>query len=68
MKHFVYKHKTFSKGIKINKNSKFLKLLEKRIREAELCVSHKLNTVYLGKRLYRRGKNRCLRCGALLCL
>ena len=52
--------------VPINKNSALVKVLDKVIKEAKECFVHKLNYVYYNYRLYRRGKNRCTRCGVKL--
>jgi len=67
----LYKHKSYWRSIdvddhkKLHKETSLVKLLSKKIEEAEQCLVHKLHYALEdgGYRRYRRGKNRCLRCG-----
>ena len=58
------KHKQYSATITI-KSTKRIAALEKRINEAQECLSHDLNYQLFSDRYrrYRRGLGRCPRCG-----
>ena len=66
-----WRHKLYSKSIKIKrtpKSYKIIKALSNACSAAQICMRHKFEyALYeLSYRLYRRGKNRCLRCGVIL--
>ena len=52
----------------INANEYIANLIEKKRKESLECIEHVMydRTFLRGYRLYRRGKNRCLRCGLKL--
>jgi len=65
----IYKFKKIFTSIKINKSvaSGMINLINKKTYEANQCLNHVLNyAMQESYRRYRRGKNRCLRCGLKL--
>ncbi len=57
---------TYSVSIKLG-NSSYAKKMEKLLSESIKCTRHVMyHHIYFSGRMYRRGKHRCLRCGAKL--
>ena len=57
--------KSYPVSIKLSKNSAVYKILDQKFKEAKECIVHEFNIkLFHGPvRRYRRGKNRCKRCG-----
>ena len=51
-------------SIRVPEDSPLGRVYASKVEEAKECVLHELNhALYRGYRRYRRGKNRCARCG-----
>lgn len=63
-----FKWKEYSSSVRLNASSRMVDYINRHIKEAEECLSHSIfNMVFTnGYRVYRRGKNRCVRCGLKL--
>lgn len=66
--HKWWRHKSYSKGIKVKPTEKLMRKLFNSCAIAQKCLQHKFDYALFHNpyRLYRRGKNRCLDCGIKL--
>ena len=61
-----FKHKEYGSSLKVSKED-LPPGMSKIIKELQECTAHAMmNVLFNKRRRYRRGKNRCLRCGHLL--
>ena len=62
-----WKHKKIGMSITLDKSVKLgmMYLLDRKIRESQKCMNHEMSYCLISNpyRRYRRGKNRCSRCG-----
>lgn len=62
----AYEHKVFGMSVRLDPkcNPNMIYLVNKKAFEAQECMNHRMNYSFdKPYRLYRRGKNRCNRCG-----
>lgn len=67
----IYKHKEYEEGIVVRScDRNFIKRFYTLIIESQDCLKHQINSNLFNNpyRPYRRGKNRCKRCGVKLAL
>lgn len=61
-----FKHNLFGMEIKFDQKCQGIYMIQRKtIEEAQECLTHRMNYPLIENpyRLYRRGKNRCQRCG-----